>query len=125
MKFRSKFEEHIFTTAKRNRKKLEYEPTYIPYVMHGSYLADFILPNGIVVEAKGYLDAASCKKMKAVKASNPHLDIRFVFQNANGKRNRHSKLTNWEWAERHGFPWAHGTIPLEWWKERKNEKSSD
>jgi hypothetical protein len=86
--------------------------------MKGSYLPDFILPNGIYIEAKGYLDAAACKKMKAVKASNPHLDIRFVFQNANGKRNKRAKLRNWEWAEKHGFQWAEGTIPLSWWKEK-------
>jgi len=96
---------------------LEYEPHYIPYVIKGSYLPDFRLPNGIYIEAKGYLDAAACRKMKAVKASNPHLDIRFVFQDPNGKRNRRAKLRNWEWAEKHGFKWAAHSIPLEWWKE--------
>lgn len=116
-KFRSKFEEDMYNTAKRSRKKLVHEPFFIPYVIKGSYLPDFVLPNGIIVEAKGYLDAAACRKMKAVKASNPHLDIRFVFQNANGKRNRRAKLKNWEWAEKHGFKWAEGNIPLDWWKE--------
>jgi hypothetical protein len=116
--FRSKFEETIWDAAKRSRKALEFEPTYIPYVIKGSYLPDFVLPNGIIVEAKGYLDAAACRKMKAVKASNPHLEIRFVFQNASGKRNKRAKLKNWEWAEKHGFQWAESTIPLEWWKEK-------
>lgn len=115
--FRSKFEEDVYTAATRSRKTLEHEPHYIPYVLKGNYLPDFILSNGVYVEAKGYLDAASCKKMKAVKASNPHLDIRFVFQNANGKRNKRAKLRNYEWAERYGFPWAEGKIPLSWWKE--------
>jgi hypothetical protein len=119
--FRSKFEESIFEAAKRSRKKLDHEPHFIPYIMKGSYLPDFILPNGIYIEAKGYLDAAACKKMKAVKQTNPHLDIRFVFQNANGKRNKRAKLRNWEWAEKHGFPWAEGTIPLAWWKEQPVE----
>jgi hypothetical protein len=117
--FRSKLEESIWDAAKRSRRTLEHEPHFIPYVMKGSYLPDFILSNGIYIEAKGYLDAASCKKMKAVKASNPHLDIRFVFQNANGKRNKRAKLRNWEWAEKHGFLWAEGTIPLEWFREKK------
>ena len=116
-KFRSKFEEDIFKAAKRSRKKVEFEPFFVSYLIKGSYLPDFVLPNGIIVEAKGYLDAAACRKMKAVKASNPHLDIRFVFQNANGKRNRRAKLKNWEWAEKHGFKYAEGTIPLDWWKE--------
>ena len=117
--FRSKFEESIWDAAKRSRRTLEHEPHFIPYVMKGSYLPDFILSNGIYIEAKGYLDAASCRKMKAVKASNPDLDIRFVFQNANGKRNKRAKLRNWEWAEKHGFLWSEGTIPLEWFREKK------
>ena len=121
-KFRSKFEEDMYKAAKRSRKRLEHEPFFIPYVIKGSYLPDFVLPNGIIVEAKGYLDAAACRKMKAVKASNPHLDIRFVFQNANGKRNRRAKLKNWEWAEKHGFQWAEGTIPLDWWKEVRDDR---
>lgn len=104
---------------------MEHEPHFLPYVIKGSYLPDFVLPNGIYVEAKGYLDAAACRKMKAVKASNPHLDIRFVFQKANGKRNKRAKLKNWEWAEKHGFPWAEGTIPLEWWKEKPIAKTED
>ena len=118
--FRSKFEESIYEAAKRSRRSLKHEPHFLPYIMKGSYLPDFILPNGIYIEAKGYLDAAACRKMKAVKASNPHLDIRFIFQNANGKRNKRAKLRNWEWAEKHGFPWAEGTIPLAWWKEKRN-----
>lgn len=118
--FRSKFEESIYNVAKRGRRVLKHEPFFIPYVLRGSYLPDFVLSNGIIVEAKGYLDAASCRKMKAVKASNPDLDIRFVFQNANGKRNKRAKLKNWEWAEKHGFPWAEGTIPLSWFKEKKH-----
>lgn len=117
--FRSNFEQTIWQAARRNRRQLKHEPFFIDYILKGSYLPDFILPNGIIIEAKGYLDAACCRKMKAVKASNPELDIRFVFQHANGKRNKRAKLKNWEWAEKHGFPWAEGTIPLEWWKEKK------
>lgn len=119
-KFRSKFEEDIWNAAKRSRQKIEYEPIFIPYVIKGSYKPDYRLGNGIIVEAKGYLDAAACRKMKAVKASNPDLDIRFVFQKANGKRNSRAKLTNWQWAEKHGFPWSEGRIPLEWFKEKKD-----
>lgn len=123
--FRSNFEESIYVSAKRSRKSLEHEPFYIPYIIKGAYLPDFVLPNGIIVEAKGYLDAAACRKMKAVKASNPNLDIRFVFQNANGKRNKRSKERFWEWAEKHGFPWSEGTIPIAWWKEKPIENPNN
>jgi hypothetical protein len=114
----------VYLAAKRSRKSLKHEPFFIPYTMRGSYLPDYVLPNGIIVEAKGYLDAGCCKKMLAVKNTNPELDIRFVFQNANGKRNKRAKLKNWQWAEKHGFPWAEGTIPLEWFKEKKNAKQA-
>ena len=116
--FRSKFEETIWNAAKRSRKPIEYETLYLSYVVKGTYNPDFVLPNGIIVEAKGYLDAAARKKMIAVKAHNPSLDIRFVFQHANGKLNKRAKMRNWEWAEKHGFQWAEGTIPLSWWREK-------
>lgn len=119
-KFRSKYEETIWNAAKRSRKPLEYETLYLSYVLKGTYNPDFTLPNGIIVEAKGYLDAAARKKMIAVKAHNPDLDIRFSFQNANAKLNKRAKMRNWEWAEKHGFPWCQGPIPLEWWKEKKD-----
>lgn len=121
-RFRSGFEETIWDAAGAE-EQLEYEPEYIPYVMKGAYLPDYrIKSNRIIVEAKGYLDAAACKKMLAVKQSNPHLDIRFVFMNANGKRNKRAKLRNWEWAEKHGFPWCEGTIPEEWLKEKSHNE---
>lgn len=116
-KFRSGLEERVWEAALEVCEDIEYEPHYIPYQMKGSYLPDMKLPNGIYIEVKGYLDAATCKKMKAVKASNPHLEIRFVFQDANGKRNKRAKLRNYEWADRHGFKWSEGTIPREWFEE--------
>lgn len=117
MTFRSELEHEVYCRARKSRKQLEFEPYYIPYVIKGSYLPDFVLPNGIIVEVKGRLDAASVRKMKAVKASNPNLDIRFVFYDANKKLNKRSRMKHWQWAEKHNFPWAEGFIPLEWWKE--------
>lgn len=119
-RFRSGFEETIWNTAETLGLALEYEPIWVPYHIKGNYRPDFVLPNGIIVEAKGYLDAAACRKMKAVKACNPDLDIRFVFYDANGKRNKRAKMKNWEWAEKHGFLWSDKTIPVSWWKEKKN-----
>lgn len=117
-KFRSKFEETVWNAG----KKMDFEPHYIPYVIKGSYLPDFLLPNGIYVEAKGKLDAGTCRKMKAVKASNPHLDIRFCFMRANNPMRKGSRMKYWQWAEKHGFPWCEGTIPLDWWKEKPIDK---
>lgn len=118
MKFRSKFEKHVYEQA--GKRKLDYEPQSpaICYVTSSRYIPDFRLPNGVLVECKGYFDQRARGKMLRVRKANPSLDIRFVFQRAN---NRITKSKNsimyWEWAEKHGFPWAEGSIPEDWWNE--------
>lgn len=58
----------------------KYEAHLIPYVAKPkTYLPDFVLPNGIVIETKGQFDSEDRTKMKLVKKQNPDLDIRFVF----------------------------------------------
>ena len=61
------------------------------------------------IEVKGYFRPEDKPKMKAVKASNPDLDIRFVLAN-NNKRDI-------AWCEKYGFPWAIRNIPEEWFKD--------
>ena len=51
----------------------------IPYIVERNYNPDFILPNGIICEAKGYFKSADQRKHKLIKNS-PEKDIRFVFQ---------------------------------------------
>lgn len=123
--FRSKFEAQIYNTAKASRKVLTFEPknAILNYTISYRYQPDFILPNGILIEAKGHLDVFDRRKMIAVKTCHPELDIRFVFQNSRSRLSRHGK-TYGEWAEKAGFPWAEGSIPLEWWKENKKEENS-
>ena len=118
MTFRSKLEAQIYNTARSSKKVLEFEPkdAIIPYTIHFRYLPDFRLSNNILVEAKGQLDATDRRKMVAVKAARPDLDIRFVFQNARCRLSRHGK-TYGEWATYAGFPYAEGSIPLEWFHE--------
>ena len=87
--------------------------------MKGNYLPDFVLPNGIIVEAKGYFDSRSRAKMIAVKKHNPNLDIRFVFMNSRNKLRKGSKTTYAEWCEKYGFKYAESTIPLKWFKEKR------
>tara|TARA_Y100001973_G_C5205838_1_gene341509 strand:- start:440 stop:802 length:363 start_codon:yes stop_codon:yes gene_type:complete len=120
VKFRSKFEKSVYEALGKLKKSVDYEPqdAVIRYVTPSRYIPDFRLPNGIYIECKGYFDARARGKMRRVRKDNPSLDIRFVFQRAN---NRITKSKNsmmyWEWAERHGFPWAEGTIPQEWFDE--------
>lgn len=122
MNFRSGFEKKIYDEAVRQRKKMVYEPQE-PRIMYNipfRYIPDFILPNGIIIEAKGWLRPRDRTKMRKVREQNPDLDIRFVFQRANTKVGKSKNSEQyWQWAERLGFQWAETHIPLAWWKEKK------
>lgn len=67
------------------------------------------------IETKGHFRVEAKRKMAAVKKLHPHLDIRIVFY----KR----KLADIRWAEKHGFPWAIGTIPEEWMEELRADQT--
>jgi hypothetical protein len=120
-KFRSGFEKRIWDNARKRRKKIDYEPQNprIHYTIPYRYIPDFVLPNGVVVEAKGYLRPRDRTKMRKVREQNPSIDIRLLFQNANCRltKSKNSE-TYWQWAERLGFKWAEGDqIPEEWFDE--------
>lgn len=112
---RSAFERTLAQQLKRAKVGFKYESTKVPYTISHVYNPDFILDNGIIIEAKGYFRPGDIAKMRAVKAQNPDLDIRFVFMDAD-KRIPGQKTTHGQWAERHGFPYASGKIPEEWLK---------
>lgn len=116
-KFRSGFEKKVYEQA---HGKLDFEPkdAYLNYNKPSYYIPDFRLPNGVLVECKGRFTSTDRTKMLRVRDQNPGADIRLVFQRANNKLTRSpNSITYWQWAEKHGFPWAQGTIPEEWWKK--------
>jgi hypothetical protein len=119
MKFRSKFEKRIWENA-NSGSGLVYEPKSpaIYYHTTARYVPDFVLGNGIYVEAKGYFNGRDRGKMLRVKQQNPELDIRMLFQRANNRITKSpNSLTYYEWAEKHGFPWYEGDrIPEKWYK---------
>jgi hypothetical protein len=121
--FASKFEQRLANDLERRKIAYEYEALKITYQRKPSdYIPDFVLPNGIIIEAKGYLSQSDRVKMKLIKEQHPALDIRFVFQRASNTISRKSKTTYAKWAERHGFPWAEGTVPKEWLEESPTKK---
>lgn len=120
MKFRSRYEETIYNNVLENGFTVEYEPYSLQYLVKGNYYPDFVLSNGVVVEAKGYFDSRARAKMIAVKKFNPDLDIRFVFMNSRTKVRKGSKLSYADWCDKYGFPFADGNIPLEWFEEGNN-----
>tara|TARA_Y100000361_G_scaffold39755_1_gene34017 strand:- start:19 stop:321 length:303 start_codon:yes stop_codon:yes gene_type:complete len=79
------FEESIARNLSKRKVSYDYEPYDISYVTLRQYKPDFILSNGIIIEAKGYFRSADQRKHKLIKEQHPELDIRFVFMKANGK----------------------------------------
>lgn len=123
MKFRSKFEKKVYENAGKGR--VAYEPTtpVIVYTTSSRYIPDFALPNGVLVESKGYFDPRARAKMLAVARQNPELDIRILFQRASNRLTKSkNSITYGQWATKHGFPWHEGdSIPEEWYKETRGQ----
>lgn len=113
--FRSKFEAGVAASLTKRGLSFHYEGQALPYKIEAVYTPDFILPSGVIVETKGHFPPEDRRKMLAVKAQYPQLDIRLCFQNADVKLSRAPRaLTYWQWAERHGFLWCEGHIPTTW-----------
>ena len=114
--FRSRFEYDVYNDNPQLDKALHYETTTLPYTMTltRKYKPDVLLPNGVVVELKGYFRTADEKhKLLALKASG--YDVRLLFQSANVKLVGAKAMTHEQWCEKHGFQYAIGSqIPESW-----------
>lgn len=124
MKFRSKYEKRVWENlTNAQQRKVQYEPSdpVVRYHLPKHYIPDFVLPNGVMVECKGYFTSADRTKMLRVRKENPELDIRFLFQRANNRLTKSpNSSTYWQWAEQHGFEWDEGErIPAKWIKEKR------
>lgn len=114
--FKSKFEAEIARLLDRQKVEYAYEGLTLKYAVIRNYKPDFILPNGIIIETKGYFQSDDQRKMRAVKDQHPELDIRMVFQRLAGKV-QGSNMTNSQWCEKYGFKYADGKIPKDWINE--------
>ena len=114
---RSTFEHTLKADMESRGLPFVYEPKdqHLGYML--SYIPDFVLPNGIIVEAKGWFDSEDRTKMLRVAQANPSVDIRFVFMKDNLIR-KGSKTRYSTWCDKHGFKWALGTVPESWWHEK-------
>ena len=120
--YRSGLEDKISKQLEAKNIKYAYEEWKVPYVVPASkhtYTPDFILDNGIIIEAKGLWEADDRKKHMLLKDQHPDLDIRFVFSSARTKIYKGSRTSYAEFCEKHNIKFAEGTIPLEWLKEPK------
>ncbi len=116
---RSSFEDSIKEDLDKQKATYEYETEKLEYTC--MYLPDCIIYSKggkkIYVEAKGYFDPDSIKKMIAVFREHPEKDIRMVFQNGSNKIRKGSKTTYGDWCEKRGIKWAQKRIPTEWLDE--------
>ena len=108
-----KYLKDLGVDAKYEAIKIEWED-----LTYRTYTPDFILPNGIIIEAKGLFTANDRRKHLAVKKQHPNLDIRFVFENSRRKLNKGAKSTYATWCERNKFLYADRVIPEEWLKQK-------
>ena len=93
MAFRSGLEEKVADLMVNLGVKYEYESTKVPYQIQHNYTPDFLLPNGIYLECKGYWEAEDRRKIKAVKQQHPEIDLRMVFQAPFNRISKKSKTT--------------------------------
>jgi len=117
--FRSGFEADVAQSLTEQKVSYEYEQMKISYEVPAvtrSYTPDFVLPNGIIVEAKGRWTIEDRKKHLLIKKQHPELDIRILFQSARTKIRKGSKTTYGDYCDKHGIVWAEKIIPKSWVK---------
>lgn len=89
-----------------------------------TYTPDIELPNGILIEVKGFFTGKDRVKHLKLQKQCPEFDIRFVFQNPKNHLVKGSLTTYAQWADKHGFKWAEKWIPQEWIDEGKEVKKT-
>ena len=119
-RYRSGLERDVADYLKHHQKEVRYEKLKIEWedLRYRTYTPDFLLDNGIIVEAKGLFDTDDRHKHKCVRKQHPELDIRFVFSNARSKLYKGAKSTYADWCDKNKFKWSHRIIPEEWLKEK-------
>ena len=113
-KYRSGFEQTLANQLQRSGVAFEYETLKLEYRKVATYTPDFILPNGIIIEAKGVWTVDDRKKHLLVREQHPYLDIRLVFMNASNKIRKGSDTTYARWCEKKNIIYANKTIPKSW-----------
>jgi predicted nuclease of restriction endonuclease-like RecB superfamily len=114
-KFKSKLEQKVATLLEELGVSYEYESNKVPYIIQHHYIPDFVLPNHVYLETKGYWDPKDRRKILAVMRDNPSLDLRMVFQAPYNTISKKSKTTYAMWCEKHAIPWtSYHNIPLDW-----------
>ena len=115
--YRSGLEESIALQLQEQKVKFEYESRKIKYFIEYNYIPDFLLPNGILIETKGFFRLPQQRQHRMIREQHPELDIRFVFQKLDSKL-QGGRFTCQEWCEKYKFKYAESTVPEEWINEK-------
>jgi hypothetical protein len=115
-KYASGFEARIAEQFENAGVPFRYEGETLAFTQPRKYRPDFILPNGIYIEVKGYFPSEDRTKMRLVKEQHPSLDIRIILSRPQNRISKQSKTTYAKWCDDHGFPWAEGSVPISWLK---------
>ena len=129
--FRSGFEVRIASQLDKMKVNYQYEVLKVSYTRPSkqtTYTPDFVLPNKIIIEAKGLFSTKDRQKHLLIQKQNPKLDIRFIFSNSKNKIGKKSKTTYGKWCEMFGFKYhcvqsTKKEIPDEWLKEIKEKQN--
>ena len=116
--YKSGFEYETAKMLEKKKIKFKYESEKVSFTVPAksrTYTPDFFLPNGIIIEAKGFFRITAQRILKAIKKQHPELDIRLVFYDCN-KKVQGSNLTCKAWATKYNFKFADKAIPIEWIK---------
>lgn len=120
---RSGFELKVAKHLDSKKVKYGYETEVLEYTVPESkhkYKPDFILANGIMVEAKGRFTPADRRKMALVIEQHPELDIRLLFMLDN-TLSKSSKTKYSDWCAKRGITChvdREGKVPREWLKAK-------
>ena len=125
--YRNRFEQQTAEALTSNKRLFLYEYHKIPYTVSGTYLVDFSITkkDGSImhIETKGNglsFDGHSRRKLRAVKAQNPTMDLRLVFYSdgkCGPKRKDGTFMRQSDWATKYGFKYAIKEIPKDWYAE--------
>ena len=112
--------------AEQIRQKLDpskplaywYEKETIQYDLPPAvYKPDFLLPNGVIIEVKGFFESEDRTKHLLLREQHPELDVRFIFSNSKMKIAPGSKTSYGDWCLKHGFLFSDRKIPEAWFSD--------
>ena len=122
--FKSGLEQRVadqLSSLKVNYKYETIKIIYQKFAKRKCYTPDFILPNGIIIEAKGKFLTSDRKKHRLIRDQfGNKYDIRFLFSDSKIKIGNRSKTTYAKWCDLFNFKYCDLEIPESWINERKD-----